>query len=195
MIVRLDRKRFTRKKLCFLLVAALVMLAALLFYAVNKYYTPDLNELLTRAKLAKLPESIKNLQVDTRPDMENDRAVPKQGILFVRFQAEPNDIGNFIANSPGIDKNSFRPLSPLDDRDQVPTWFLTDQSTSGKTYRFKEKDIEAIVAVCDDSNTVSIGAYYIVNPRIRDTEDFVEDLKDDLEDFVDDLIHEVLDVF
>ena len=141
---RLGRKRFTRRKLCILLVAALVILAVLLLYAANKYYTPDLDELMTRAKLTKLPESTENLQVETRPDMENDRAIPNRSILFVQFQAEPNDIDNFITKSPSIDKNSFHPLSPLDDRDQVPTWFLADQSTSGRAYHLMETDIEGV---------------------------------------------------
>ena len=188
------RKRFTGKRLCFLLVTALVILAALLFYAVSKYRTPDPNVLLTRAKLAKLPESLKNLQVDTRPVMDNNRTEPDQRYLFIRFQAEPNDIDNFINNSPSIDKNSFRPMLPLPDSEQVPTWWPTDQSISGRIYNCaRQRDIQGIVAVYDDSNTVCICVWYVVNPQLRDTQRFLEDLKDDSEDFVGDLYHEVKD--
>ncbi len=191
---RPGRKRFTRKRLCFLLVTALVILAVLLFYAFNKYRTPDFNELLTRAKLAKLPESIKNLQVDTRPVMDNEQAEPDQRYLFIRFQAESNDIDNFINNSPSIDKNSFRPLIPLPNSDQVPTWWPTDQSTSGRICDFaRQRNIQGIVAVYDDSNTVRICVWYIANPQLRDTQIFLENLKDDSEDFLGDLYHEVKD--
>jgi len=191
-----DRKRFTRKNLCLLLVAALVILTVLLFLAVNIYHTPDYNELLTRAKLAKLPESVKNLQVDTRPFMSKGREVPNQGELFIGFQAEPNDIDSFINNSPIIDKNSFRPLPPSLDSDEDPAWWPTDQSTSGRMYVFREReDIVGMVAVYDDSNTVRIWMVYIVNPQLRDMQNFLEDLKDSSDDFFDNLLHEVQDLF
>ena len=117
---RPDRKRFTRKKLYLLLIVTLVIITVLLFLAVNIFHTPDLSELLRRAKLAKFPESIQNLQFETRPIMDNDPGEPEQRYLFIRFQAEPNDIDKFINNSPGIDKANFRPLVPLPDDDQVP---------------------------------------------------------------------------
>jgi hypothetical protein len=163
------RKRFTRKSLSLLLVPVFVISTALLFYVVNIYHTPDLNELLARAKLAKLPESIKNLQVDTRPNLDNDgRAVPNTSEMLVRFEAEPNDVDNFINNSPDIDKNSFRPLVPLPDSDEVPTWWPTDDS-SGRMYFIRDiRDISVMVAIYDDSNTVRISMWYVVNPQLRD---------------------------
>jgi hypothetical protein len=192
---RPDQKRFTRKKLCLLLVTVLVILMALFFYAVNIYHTPDLNELLARAKLAKLPESIKNLQVDTRPLIVENRAIPNQSELSIRFEAEPNDIDNFINNSPGIDKNSFRPLIPLTDSDNAPTWWSTDDS-SGRMYTFRVRDdIDGMVAVYDDSNTVRIWAWYIVNPRLRDMQIAFEDIYDESVDFLEDVLHEVVDLF
>ncbi|MHC4426812.1 MAG: hypothetical protein ACYSYV_12055 [Planctomycetota bacterium] len=196
---RLGRKRFAKKKVCLLLVIAFVILMVPLFYAVNIYHTPGVNELLRRAKLAKLPESIKNLQVDTRdarPVKANDRPEPKQCNLFIRFHAEPNDIDNFINNSPGIDKNNFRPLRPLPDGDEIPTWWPTDQSTSGRMYVSHEsKYIYGMVAVYDDSNTVRICVWYIVNPQLIDMQIAFEDIRDGFEDFLDDLLHEVLDLF
>jgi hypothetical protein len=184
--------RFSRKKLCILLVVALLILTVLVFYVSIRWHTPDLNELLTRAKLARLPESIENLRVETRPDIEDG---PDYRILFVQFQAEPDDITDFIANSHSVDKNRSHPLRPIDDRQQVPPWYLTDQSISGRSYHFRGKDMEGAVAVNDNSNTVYVAAYYLVNPRLRDTKIFMEDLKDDVEDFADDLIHEVADIF
>ena len=192
---RAVQKRFSRKKLCWLLVIAFVIITVLLFFAVNIYHTPDLNELLRRAKLAKLPESIKNLQVETLPHMEDGRAIPNHGELLVRFEAESNDIDKFIIHSPGIDKNRFRPLRPLPDSDEVPTWWPTDDS-SGRMYTFRVRDdIDGMVAVYDDSNTVRIWAWYIVNPRLRDMQNDIEDMHDAFEDFIDDLLHEVLDLF
>jgi hypothetical protein len=192
---RPDQKRFTRKKLCLLLVTVLVILMALFFYAVNIYHTPDLNELPARSKLAKLPESIKNLQVDTRPLIVENRAIPNQSELSIRFEAEPNDIDNFINNSPGIDKNSFRPLIPLTDSDNAPTWWSTDDS-SGRMYTFRVRDdIDGMVAVYDDSNTVRIWAWYIVNPRLRDMQIAFEDIYDESVDFLEDVLHEVVDLF
>ena len=113
-----------------------------------------------------------------------------------RFQGEPNDIDNFITSSPGIDKNNFRPLRPLLASDQVPTWWSTDQSASGRMYSTHEsRDIHGMVAVYDDSNTVRIGVWYIVNPQLLDMQNAVEDMRDACDDFVDNVLHEVLDLF
>lgn len=191
------RKRFTRKKLLILLVTALVIITVLSFFVFNIYHTPDLNELLRRAKLAKFPESIQNLQVETRPVMDNDPEEFKQCYLYIRFQAEPNDIDNFITSSPGIDKNHFRPLRPLPDSNEVPTWWPTDDS-SGRMYfleRYEREYIIGMVAVYDDSNTVRIWALYIVNPQLRNMLEDIEDMRDAFEDFIDDMLHEVLDIF
>jgi hypothetical protein len=56
---RLDRKRFTRKKLYLLLIPAFIILTMLLFFLADIFHTPDLNELLARAKLAKFPQNDK----------------------------------------------------------------------------------------------------------------------------------------
>ena len=189
------RKRFTRKIVCLFLVTAFVILTALLFFAVNIYHVPDYNELLIRANLAKLPESIKNLQVDIRPFMSRDREVPNRAELFILFQAEQNDIENFITSSPGIDKKRTRPLPPLSDY-QAPAWWPAEQSASGRMYYIcEQKDIEGMVLVYDDSNTVRIWMLYTVNPQLRDMQNAVEDIRDACDDFIDNLLHEVLDLF
>lgn len=194
---RLDRKRFTRKKLYLLLIPAFIILTMLLFFLANIFHMPDLNELLARAKLAKFPETIQNLQVETRPVLDNDPGEPEYRNLFIRFQAKPNDIDNFIKSSPGIEKNHFRPLRPMPDSDEAPTWWPTDDS-SGRMYflkRYEREYISGIVAVYDDSNTVRIWAHYMVNMRLRNILEDIEDMRDAFEDFIDDMLHEVLDFF
>ena len=194
---RSDRKRFTKKKLCLILVPVLVILAVLLFFIVNIFHTPDLNELLARAKLAKFPETIKDLQVETRPVLDNDPGEPEHRNLFIRFQAEPDDIDNFIKSSSGIEKNHFRPLRPMPNSDEAPTWWPTDDS-SGRMYflkRYEREYISGIVAVYDDSNTVRICAHYMVYTRLRNMLEDIEDMRDAFEDFIDDMLHEVLDLF
>ena len=192
---RPDRKRFTGKKLCLLLVPVLIILTVLFFYVVSVYHKPDLDELLIRAKLAKLPESVRNLQVDTLPNIVRSRAVPNQSEMLVRFEAEPNDIDKFINNSLSIDKNSFRPLFPLPDDGHVPSWWPTDDS-SGRRYWFRVRDdIQGMVAVYDSSNTVRIWALYIVNPQLRDMQNTFESMYDGSMDFLQDMLHEVMDLF
>ena len=194
---RPDQKRFTKRKLYILLVTALVILTVLLLFVFNLFHTPDLNELLARARLAKLPESIQNLQFETRPVTDNDPGEPKARYLFILFQAGPNDIDNFITSSPGINKDHFRPLRPMPDSDEVPTWWPTDDS-SGRMYfleRYKRNYIIGTVAVYDDSNTVRIWARYIVNPQLLNMQEDIEDMHDAFEDFLDDMLREVLDLF
>jgi hypothetical protein len=190
-------KRFTKAIVGFILIMVLVILAVLLLYAVNLHHKPDPDELLIRANLAKLPKSIKNLQVDTRPSLDNDdRAVPNTGELFIRFEAKPNDIDNFIIRSRCIDKNIFRPLVPLLDGDDVPAWWPTAQTTSGRMYRFRMRDdIHGMVAVYDDSNTVRIFLWYIVNPQLRNMQINFKDIYEESVDFLEDVLHEVMDLF
>ena len=191
-----DRKRFSKKKLCFLLLPTFAVLMGVLFFAFNAYHAPSVNEILTRARLAKLPESVENLKVDTRPVTSRGRVVPHFYSLCIKFQADSNDINGFIANSPGLDKSRYRPLVPLSNGDDVPAWWPTDQSTSGRAYIcLKQKDIDGAIFVYDDSHTVRISIYYVANPQIRDAQLFLEDLKDNCEEFVEDLIREVSDVF
>ena len=191
------RKRFCKRNLYILLIIVFVILTTLLFIADIIYHTPDLNELMARAKLAKFPESIKNLQFETRPVMDNDPGEPKQRYLYIRFQAEPNDIDNFITSSPGIDKDHFLPLRPMPDSNEAPTWWPTDDS-SGRMYfleRYEREYINGMVAVYDDSNNVRIWASYIVNPRLLNMKEDIEDMRDAFDDFLYDLWHEIMDLF
>ena len=190
------RRWFTRRNLCLFLAAALIILTVFVFLAFNIYHEPGLDELLMRAKLAKLPESIRNLQVDIRPFMPRGREVPNRAELLILFQAEQNDIKNFISNSPGIDKMRTRPLPPLPDDDQAPDWWPADQSATGRMYSiYGQQDIDGMVLVYDDSNTVRIWMLYTINPRLRDMQEDFEDARDACEDFIDDVLHEVLDLF
>jgi len=194
---RPDRKRLTRKKLCLLLVPVFAILTVLLFYIINVYHMPDLNELLIRAKLAKLPESIKNLQAETRPYMDNGRAVPNTGELFIRFEAEPNNIDKFINNSPGIDKNRIRPLSTAVNSNLNPPWWIINRAASGRIYSIPEHgDSHAGTVVIDgDSGTVLIYMWFAVNPQIPEMQNAIEDMYDESVDFLEDVLHEVLDLF
>jgi hypothetical protein len=190
-------KRFTKTIVCLILIMVLVILAVLLLYAVNLYnmqHMPNLNELLVRAKLAKFPESIRNLQVDMRPYMDDDlgRAAPNRGELLVRFEAEPNDIESFINNSPGIVKNIIRPMGPISESEQVPTWWPTNESTD-RRYIIAQPD--GFIAVYDSSNTVRIWARFVVNPQIPKMQNATEDIYDESVDFLEDVLHEVMDIF
>ncbi|UCF17151.1 MAG: hypothetical protein JSW59_06760 [Phycisphaerales bacterium] len=189
------RITFSKRNVCLLLVAALAILVAFLPCVLTEHRTPDFCELLARAQLAKLPESVKNLKVDTRSVMSKGRPVPYLRYLFVKFQADPNDINNFTANSPSIDKNSFSELIPLPNN-HAPTWWPMDQSTSGRMYTsLEQKGIHGgSVFVYDDSNTVRIVVCYIANPRIRDSQKLLEDFKDNSEDFIEEVYQEGKDL-
>ena len=194
--VKPGRKRFTKKTVCWFLTAALVVMAALFSFAGYLYRVPDYNELLTRARLAQLPESTKNLQVETRPYMRNSRAVSNKGELFMRFQAEPNDIASFVNNSPGIDTNRFHPLNKSG-MPYNPPWWIINRSASGRIYSFWGTDDGlhfGVVVVDEDSDTVLIYMCFIVNPQLRDMQNDFEEFKDDCDDFLDDFKHEALDI-
>ena len=182
-------KRFIKAIVCLILIMVLAILAVLLLYAVSLHHKPDLDELLIKAKLAKLPESIQNLKVETRPNMDDDgQPAPNTSEMYIKFEAEPNDINNFINNSPGIDKNSVRQAGPLHDNNHVPAWWSTDDS-SGRMYVIHGlKDINGMVAVYDDSNTVRMFMWYVINPQIPK-------MQDEFVDFLEDVLHEVTDLF
>ena len=195
--VKPGRKRFNKKTVCWFLAAVLVVIAALFSFAGYLYRVPDYNELLARAKLAQLPESTKNLQVETRPYINDERKIPNTGELYMRFQAEPNDIVNFVNNSPGIDTNRFRPLNKSVNSSSNPPWWIINQSASGRIYTFSEPDDElhfAAVIVDENSNTVLIYICFVVNPQLREMQNTFEKFGDKCGDFLDDSMHEALDI-
>jgi hypothetical protein len=185
-------KRFIKAIVCLILIMVLAILAVLLLYAVNLHHKPDLDELLTRLKLAKFPESIRNLHVDMRPYMDDDigRAAPNRGELLVRFEAGPNDIESFINNSPGIDKNITRPMGPISESDEVPAWWPTNESTD-RRYIFGQDD--GFIVVYDSSNTVRIWVRYVVNPRLDKIKDFIETVYNDPDTFFVELLGDLYD--
>ena len=62
------RNRFSRKVLCYLVVVLVGIVTITGSVLCNIIYRkPNVNDILTKANLAKLPESIKDLIVDTRP--------------------------------------------------------------------------------------------------------------------------------
>lgn len=175
--------RFTRKKV-WLFVAMVLASAALLFYILNEPNAPDLNELLTRAKLAKLPASTMNLQVDIRPAIDEGLTVPNEHWLFARFEAEPDDICRFVHESASIDKSRFRPLGSATNSSENPSWWSIDRSSSGRIYTIRgQNDTEAgNLAVDDDSNAVLMFIWFEADPPYS-----IEDLKENLEDLAEDL--------
>jgi hypothetical protein len=56
-------------------------------------------------------------------------------------------------------------------------------------------DINGMVAVYDDSNTVRIFLWYVVNPQIPKMQNAIEDIYDESVDFLEDVLHEVMDLF
>ena len=191
------RKRFSGKKQRLLLVAGLAILTAALLITHSQYRASDFRSILARAKLAKLPGSARHLQVDIRPAKTRGQPLPDQYWLVVRFQAEPNDISRFIANSPGVDTNRCYPLVASPDGDYKTTQWPPDQPTSGRAYRTvgKKGILSGAVFIYDDSGTVRIRVRYRANPELHETLRLWEAAKDGLDDFVDDVIHEVSDSF
>jgi hypothetical protein len=183
------RKRFASIIKGFLLFTALAVLALLLFCIVNAYRLPDANNILARAKLAKLPESISNLEVDTCRATVDGRTVFNEAWLFIRFQADPNDIDRFLSNSPGIDKSRFRALSTASYSDENPAWWSIDHSASGRIYSLPDGgDIRAgNVIVNEDSSTVHLFIWIVAHRRVHQAQNSLENLYGEIEDRVEDL--------
>jgi hypothetical protein len=177
-------KRFTRKRVWLLVAIVLASVVALLFCILKERDAPDFNELLRRAKLARLPASTVNLQVDIRPAVDDGRTVPKEYWLFARFEAEPDDIGRFVNESAGIDKSRFRPLSRAVESSENPSWWSMDRSSSGRIYTIRgQHDTETgNLAIDDESNVVLMFIWFKADPPYS-----IEDLEEDIEDLVEDL--------
>jgi len=168
-----DRKRLSRK----VLFPLLVMLAGILTitgFTLHQIVYPkaSINKILANADLAKLPESIKDLIVETRPVRVSARSgkrksVPNQCALFIRFQADPNVIGKFIASSPSIHEDFFLPCQrTYEDRDAAPTWWRPEQGAPVRICGFPgQSDLpEGSVLVDDENNTVHILVFHIKHP-------------------------------
>lgn len=181
-------KRFNRKIVFVLLIVALGVIAVLLIWILNINNMPNSREILVMAKLAQPSELSKNLKVEIRPAIVNNRVIPKQGWLFIRFQMEPKEIHNYLSNSPSIDMDTYRPLSVSSFCEENPPWWQINHSAPGRIYPLaKQKNIiNGIVAVDDDTNTVLIFVWYGVVTRNQINV---------LEEFLEDVWHEVTDVF
>ena len=194
---RSGRKRLTRKTLCLLLATTLAILTAVLFCVFRGYRAPDFNELLIQTRLAECPEAIENLKVEIRPAMVDDQVVPDHHWLFVRFEAEPNDIDQFVNSSPTIDKSNLRSLSTASYSSENPSWWLINPSASGWIYGLHKQEgiLTGCVVVDNDSNAVLIFVWFGADLQTRDAQAWLDDLKDDVEDVVEDLYRKVQDLF
>ena len=181
-------KRFNRKIVFVLLIVSLGIIAVLLIWILNINNMPNSREILVMAKLAQPSELSKNLKVEIRPAIVNNRVIPKHGWLFIRFQMEPNEFHNYLSNSPSIDMDTYRPLSVLSFCEENPPWWQINYSAPGRIYPLaKQKNIiDGIVAVDDDTNTVLIFVWYGVVTRNQINV---------VEEFLEDVWHEVTDVF
>jgi hypothetical protein len=117
--------------------------------------------------------------------------------MYIRFEAKPNDINNFINNSPGIDKNRIRPLSTAVNSNLNPPWWIINRAASGRMYSISEHvDSHVGTVVIDgDSGTVLIYMWFVVNPQIPKMQNAIEDIYDESVDFLEDVLHEVMDLF
>ncbi len=180
----MGKKRFAKRLKWLFLIVALLIPAVLLFSFVRAWYRVDSDEILTKARLSELPNSIENLTVETRHPTFNQRW------LFMRFQAEPNDIHRFISSSPGIDPNRSRPLNAATapDSEDNPDWWSMNLSLPGRAYGLPAPGtiMGGNVLVDDDTDTVLIFIAFKVHERMR---------IDPVEEFLEDAWHEVQDLF
>ncbi len=181
------RNRFSRKVLCYLVVVlvGIVTITGSVLYNII-YRKPNVNDILTKANLAKLPESIKDLIVDTRPLIVAKRSgkrqsLPNRLVLFIRFQTEPSVIDSYIASSPSIDEDFFLPLQrKYEDRDAAPTWWRPEQGRSIRLCDFPgQSGLPAgSILVDDENNTIRILVFYVVNPQYEGAVTALSRLKD-----------------
>jgi hypothetical protein len=176
----MGKKRFTKRLKWFFVITALTVTSVLLFSFFRVWYRVDHNAILTKAMLSALPKSIKNFKVETRYPSFNQRW------LFMRFQAEPNDISRFISSSAGIDASLSRPISTASDSKDNPDWWSVDRSASGLIYSLTgQRNIIGGTVVYDDADTVHIFILFEVQEQMR---------VNTVEEFIEDVWHEVKDV-
>jgi hypothetical protein len=182
------RKRINRKIIFVLLIIALGITAVLFIWIHEINKLPTSSEILVMAKLAQPSELSKDLKVEIRPAMVDNRVIPRHCWLFIRFQMEPNEIRNYLSNSPGIDMNTYRPLSVASYSEENPPWWQINPSAPGRIYKLTEQKniMTGAVAVDDDTNTVLIFVWYGVESQNQ---------MDVVEELIEDVWHEVTDVF
>ena len=161
----MSRKQSSKRLRWLFLTATSAILAFLLYLVVCGRDTENINVILANAKLGELPGSIKNLKYETRRESFNER------LLFIRFQADPNDIQHFIRTSSSIDTNRSRPMNTASYSEVQPTWWSIDRSAAGWIYALAvQNNIRAgNVIVDEESDTVLIGVWYIVSTKIEET--------------------------
>jgi hypothetical protein len=170
----MSRKQLT-KRLCWLFLTIVVALSAfLLFIFVGESQTTDYRKILTKAKLAELPGPMTNLKYEIRKAESNERW------LFIRFQAEPNDVQSFIDKSPSVDINRKRPMNTASYSAENPVWWSIDRSSTGQIYGLKgQGSIRAGNVIVDEgTDTVLIFIWYTANMKVKALEEIWHDVKD-----------------
>ena len=135
----------------------------------NIHHRPNVNEILTNAGLAVLPQAIENLMVDTRPLIGTGRGGKRhidfnRRVLFVRFEAEPQAIDSFIDNSESIDRTTLQPLKRCyGSRDEAPMWWWNDEAIAGRSSNMSWQEDNVVgsrLFVHDDNGFVRIVVVY-----------------------------------
>jgi hypothetical protein len=170
---RMSRKKFNKRLSWIFLIVVVVVLAFLLFFFTSSRHTAGYREILTKAQLAELPTSMNLLKSEIR------RASFNECWLFIRFQAEPNDIQSFVSKSKSIDINRKRPLSTASYSAENPVWWSINRSARGQIYGLEEQDSVRAgnVVVDEETDTVLIFIWYIANPKLKAAEEIWDDVK------------------
>jgi len=126
--------------------AALVLVVLLLCLAGYLRPAARLNRLLTAVGSSRLPNSTENLTIERQ-----DRALGIQRI-YVRFNATPDDIADFLDRSP-VDVNDAVPMATLHFGPKAPSWMRWG-TPDGRVYHFKGGEASFWLAIDDSSNTV-----------------------------------------
>jgi hypothetical protein len=122
--------------------------------AIKYSYVNRAKDVLSRANLATLPESAYNVNVYT------PRGPFSPAYDYLRFQAEPNDIEKFFADSLGLDgiKNDTNSSYYFD----RPSWFNPNTLLAARHYKLSEEDTSwRGKLIIDDENHI----VYIYNYR------------------------------
>ncbi len=115
--------------------------------------TARLNRLFDSMGLARLPASIRNLQIGKRGRFLGTRT------LYIRFEADPNDAARFVQDSPMTVDNEPVPLRNISFGPRSPVWMTWNDSVVGRMYHGSPENSSVWLAIDDEASIVYVGVF------------------------------------
>jgi hypothetical protein len=131
------------------------------------WVAPDVNDILTRGRVPRIPESAQDVRVST------DRNTYRLAV-FVKFRATSTAIADFVNGTSGMLPESPASLRTSWFKPQAyPSWWLPEEGAEGCVYHLSGERYSGVLVTVEETNSVHVSIeWYRPRWRVRLSEYF-----------------------